>query len=303
MGSIKWKRFRQVLLSGWRDAREISRYPDVTRSRISIFLDIWHCFRKYYLFSNQYKRKKFWMLSHNERISLAKELGMTNLEKDKWIDIHNDNWKFLSKYTSIKWEESSKKRKQRTLAYARHFGLSEKISVQYGVTFICEHYSVGTLVCGNNVLFARNVDVDYTGDLTIEDNVRLSEGVKILTHNHELDFGQRDSLTHGLIKTPLVIHDMVGIGARAIVMPGVEEIGRGAMISTGAVVRKRVPPYAIVAGNPSMVVGFRYTPAQILELEEELYLEEDRIPEEELVSNYKKYYLTRLQSIKEYLNN
>ena len=150
-------------------------------------------------------------------------------------------------------------------------------------------------------MFARDVDIDYTGDLIIEDNVKISEGVKILTHNHDLDYTQVDESGHSLIKTPLVIKDNVRIGARSVFLPGVSEIGRRAMIATGAVVKKQIPPYAIVMGNPARVVGFRYTPDQILEFEEDEYPIEERLPEEVLVANYKKYYLDKIQEIKQFL--
>ena len=34
-------------------------------------------------------------------------------------------------------------------------------------------------------------------------------------------------------------------------------IGEGAIVASGAVVTKDVPPYAIVAGVPAKVIGFR----------------------------------------------
>lgn len=301
MGFMKNKRIRQVIKYGWKDAGEISGYSDVNKSRISIFLDIWGCFRKYYVFSNQYKSKQFWLLSENERFDMASKMGAANKEKDKYIDVHYSDWKFLSKYTALKWQNSPKRIKQRTTAYIKHFGLGEDNAIQYGVSFICEHFSIGEIKCGKNVLFARDVDIDYTGDLTIEDNVKISEGVKILTHNHNVDFTQRNDLGHGLIKTPLFIRDNVGIGARAVIMPDVNEIGRRAMISTSAVVKRQVPPYAIVMGNPARVVGFRYPPAMIAEFEEENYSEKERIPLAVLEENYKKYYLDKLQEIKQFL--
>jgi len=301
MGFMKRKRIRQVIKYGWKDAGEISKDSNVHGSRLAIFIDIWSCFRKYYIFSNQYKNSQFWKLSDNERQELAASVGIINKNKDKWVDAYYDNWKFLSKYTSFKWQENGGGMEKRNAAYIKHYGLGENLSVQYGVTLICEHFSVGKITCGKNVLLARNVDIDYTWDLTIEDNVKISEGTKILTHNHDLDFIQRNDLGHGLIKTPLVIRDNVGIGAHAVIMPGVMEIGRRAMISASAVVKRQVPPYAIVMGNPARVVGFRYPPAMIAEFEEENYSEKERIPLSVLEENYKKYYLDKLQEIKQFL--
>ena len=301
MKSIKSKRVRQIIKYGWKDAGKISDFQDASKSRLVIFFDILSCFKKYYVFSNQYKDNRLYALKEGERLVLCEKIGNSNKKNDNWTDVHNSDWRFLSKYTSLSWQNSQKKRTQRKIAYNNHYGLGGNVSIQYGVTIICEHYSVGRISCGKKVLFARNVDIDYTGDLIIGDNVKISEGVKILTHNHNIDYTQRDAQSHGLIKTPLTIKENVGIGAHAIIMPGVTEIGRGAMIATGAIVKKKVPPYAIVMGCPARIVGFRYTPDQIMEFEQNQYPAEDRLPEELLIKNYKKYYLDKLLEIKQFI--
>lgn len=302
MRLMKHKRLRQVISYGWKDAGEIVKSEaEVKKSRIAVFADILSCFKRYYVFSNQYKKGKIWGVTGEKRIAKLEAIGLSNRKKDEWIDRHNSDWAFLSKYTSLEWSKNEKKRKARIKAYKEHYGLGDNCAVQYGVTLICEHNSIGKIKCGKNVLFARDVDIDYTGDLIIEDNVKISEGVKILTHNHDLDYTQVDESGHSLIKTPLVIKDNVRIGARSVFLPGVSEIGRRAMIATGAVIKKQIPPYAIVMGNPARVVGFRYTPDQILEFEEDEYPIEERLQEEVLVANYKKYYLDKIQEIKQFL--
>ena len=54
-----------------------------------------------------------------------------------------------------------------------------------------------------------------------------------------------------------IVGNDVWIGGDATIMPGVR-IGHGAIISTGAVVTKAVPDYAIAGGNPAAVVRMRY---------------------------------------------
>jgi acetyltransferase-like isoleucine patch superfamily enzyme len=51
----------------------------------------------------------------------------------------------------------------------------------------------------------------------------------------------------------VVIEDDVWIGAKASILPGVR-IGRGAIVGTGAVVNKDVPPFTVVAGVPAKIV-------------------------------------------------
>ena len=60
----------------------------------------------------------------------------------------------------------------------------------------------------------------------------------------------------------VVIEDDVWVGANAVIMPGVR-IGKGAIISASTVVMKSVPPYAIMAGNPGRLVGWRKPPGNL----------------------------------------
>lgn len=48
------------------------------------------------------------------------------------------------------------------------------------------------------------------------------------------------------------------VGTRAIILPGIT-IGDGAVVGTGAVVTKDVPPYAIVGGNPARIIRYRHS--------------------------------------------
>ena len=54
-----------------------------------------------------------------------------------------------------------------------------------------------------------------------------------------------------------IIGNDVWIGMEAVILPGVH-IGDGAIIAAKSVVSRHVPPYAIVAGNPSTVVKKRF---------------------------------------------
>lgn len=299
MDWLRRKRIKQIITYGWKDSAIIAK--DSGKNRLKVFCDIIQCFHKFFVFSYQYKKNSLWKLDSQEYDSLASKLGKANLSHDRWVIENYENHKFLSKWTQKKWENTPKGSLKRKEAYTKFFNAGKDLHVQYNVEIRREHFIFGKISIGNNVILARNADIDYTGDITIEDNVNVSESVKILTHEHEIDFCQRDALRHGAINTPIVIRDNVGIGARAIIMPGVDEIGRGAMISTGAIVKKRVPPYAIVMGNPARVVGFRYPPAIIAEFEEENYPEEERIPLEVLEDNYKKYYLSKIAEIKSFL--
>lgn len=48
-------------------------------------------------------------------------------------------------------------------------------------------------------------------------------------------------------------------------------IHRGAIVAAGSIVTKDVPPYAIVGGNPALVLGQRFTEKEIKVHEDILY--------------------------------
>lgn len=97
----------------------------------------------------------------------------------------------------------------------------------------------------------------------------------------------------------VVLEEDVWLGANVTLLNGVH-IGRGAVVAAGSVVRTKIPPYAIIAGNPAKVVGFRFNPDEIEEHERILYPEEERLDRKTLDKNYKKYFMNRLQTINDY---
>ena len=52
------------------------------------------------------------------------------------------------------------------------------------------------------------------------------------------------------------VDDGASIGANATILPGIR-IGRSAMVGAGAVVTKDVPAYAVIVGNPAVIVGYQ----------------------------------------------
>jgi virginiamycin A acetyltransferase len=56
----------------------------------------------------------------------------------------------------------------------------------------------------------------------------------------------------------LVIDHDAWIGAHAVILPGCQHIGVGAIVGAGSVVTRDVEPYAIVAGNPARLVRNRF---------------------------------------------
>lgn len=105
------------------------------------------------------------------------------------------------------------------------------------------------VIIGNNVKIQNNVSV-YEG-VELEDYVFC--GPSIVFTNVKLprsEFPQRGSAYYD--KT--LVKKSATIGANATIICGVT-IGEYALIGSGTVVTKDVPPYALVIGNPGRIVG------------------------------------------------
>ena len=100
--------------------------------------------------------------------------------------------------------------------------------------------------------------------------------------NPSLKYSKKDNIEF----IPLKIGNDVWIGHNAIIMPHVREIGDGAVIAAGAVVNKDVPPYAVVVGNPSRAVRYRFSKETIEKLLEEKWWEKSM---EEIKINFSEY--------------
>ena len=131
--------------------------------------------------------------------------------------------------------------------------------------------------------FEKNVlyHFDFIGDkLLIGKFCAIASGVKFIMNggNHETKpvssypfsiFGGGWESIAGSVSYPVkgdtVVGNDVWIGTEAVVMPGVR-IGCGAVVAAKAVVTKDVPDYAIVAGNPAVVVKTRFSEEHVQQL-------------------------------------
>ena len=300
---MNFRRIRQVLQYGWNDAGNISKQTGVGKSRCSIFFDILHCYFKYNVWSNQYKKEKLYSLSKEGRVKICLKYQDSNTKRDKWVKEFFDNYRFLNKWSSFKYEQSAELQAKRRAAYKKRYGLGENCFIGYDVIIHRHHYFDSAISTGKDCLIAEHSNIDYTGGLVIEDHVSISEGVKIITHAHDLFFSKQSEgrSSRPCELAPLVIRDHVWLGARSFIHPGVKEIGRRAVIAANSNIKNKVPPYAIVMGNPAKIIGFVATPKEIVDFELENYPESERISLEELEHNYKKYFTSRIKEIKEFV--
>ncbi|WP_282584927.1 CatB-related O-acetyltransferase [Lichenifustis flavocetrariae] len=73
----------------------------------------------------------------------------------------------------------------------------------------------------------------------------------------------------------LTIGDDVWIGHNVVILPGCQNIGRGAIVGAGSIVTRNVEPYTIVAGNPARKLRDRFPPDLIATIEASRWWELD----------------------------
>jgi putative colanic acid biosynthesis acetyltransferase WcaF len=104
---------------------------------------------------------------------------------------------------------------------------------------------------GNNSWLGERCWIDNMEDVTIGDNVVVSQGAYLCTGNHDWsDPGM------GLTPQPIAIEDGAWIGAFARVAPG-KRIGEESILVLGAVALSDTEPRGIYAGNPAELVRWR----------------------------------------------
>ena len=146
--------------------------------------------------------------------------------------------------------------------------------------------------------------ISFTGKLIMKEHAGAAIGLTVITGNHNRVLG-KPLRSYGRsnrkedVEKDVVIEEDVWIGANVTICAGVT-IGRSANIGAGSVVRNNIPPYSIVMGNPAKVVGFCFTPKEIIEHEKVLYPEDKRLSNDLLEKNYRKFFLNRIKEIKEY---
>lgn len=107
------------------------------------------------------------------------------------------------------------------------------------------------LTLGDYVAIGPGVELYAVNKISIGSVVTISQRAFLCTASHDITRLDRP-LTH----LPITIHDGAWICAQAFVGPGVT-VGEGAIVAARAVVTRDVPPWAIVAGNPARIVGWR----------------------------------------------
>ncbi len=114
----------------------------------------------------------------------------------------------------------------------------------------------GEIKIGKHVELGINTIVYSSECVIIGDYVNIAANCYIIDSNHGIKKSSRIQEQTSVVKGPVIIDDDVWLGAGVKVLSGVH-IGKGAVIGAGAVVTKDIPSYAIAAGVPAKIIGYR----------------------------------------------
>lgn len=163
------------------------------------------------------------------------------------------------------------------LLLARHRNITIGKNTTFGRNTI--FWAPNRMNIGNNVYIGKfctiQADIEMGDNIEIANNVGLigrydHDYTKIGVSIKDAPWIGDDNYDFKGKNLKIVIEDDVWIGYGSVVFTGVR-IGRGAIVAAGSIVTKDVPPYAIVAGNPAKIKGYRFTEEQIQEHEKILY--------------------------------
>ena len=178
------------------------------------------------------------------------------------------------------------------------------------------HYNV-EVYNPDNLVMEENTNIDSSAvimngraKLIMKKNSGAAIQLLVVTGNHLSVVGKNFKEVTNAVKDKVdvnhtmdrdvVVEEECWIGARCTLLSGAS-VGRGSVIGSNSVVRGIVPPYTVMVGNPAKVVGFRFTPEEVIEHEKVIYEELERLPLELLERNYEKYFINRAKDISAFL--
>lgn len=107
------------------------------------------------------------------------------------------------------------------------------------------------LKLGNHVWIGEMVWIDNLDNVTIGNNVCISQGAMLICGSHNYKNQSFD-----LITKEIIIKEGVWIGAKSIILQGVIAESH-AILSAGSVISKNLEKFSIYKGNPALKVSSR----------------------------------------------
>jgi putative colanic acid biosynthesis acetyltransferase WcaF len=107
------------------------------------------------------------------------------------------------------------------------------------------------LTIGSHCWIGESVWIDNLDQVTLEDNVCISQGALLLCGNHDYTSKHFD-----LMIAPIYLEEGSWVGAKCSIAPGVKFYSH-AVLSMGSVATKHLEAYSIYRGNPAVKVKTR----------------------------------------------
>lgn len=248
---FRLQRFIQVIKYASIHSKKLGENTE--NGRWCVFNEMLSCYFKYRMWTNQYIKEEFHLLSKEEKKTRGLELLEKNHVRDDWYKDFVENRRFLCEYTQRKYELPSL-REKRNKAYQKRYNMGKNCFVEHGVELSRQHYLNGSVSIGDNVTLAKNVFIDYSGQVIIKNGVKMGADVIIETHHRDLIENEKGNDVN--IPTDLLIEENAYIGVRALILDSCNYIGKNARIGAGAVVTKDVPDNVTVVGVPAKIIRY-----------------------------------------------
>jgi putative colanic acid biosynthesis acetyltransferase WcaF len=107
------------------------------------------------------------------------------------------------------------------------------------------------LTIGNAVWLGESVWIDNISEVSIGNNVCISQGALLITGNHNYSSENFD-----LVSKPIFIEDGVWICAKTIIIGGIT-IRSHAILTAFSLANKDLDSYSIYSGNPAVYIKKR----------------------------------------------
>jgi len=134
--------------------------------------------------------------------------------------------------------------------FLKYLGKGSKISTNVNLL------GLDNIVIEKNVGVARDATLDGRGGLKIRKNTMIGFESVLLSKTHKVDKIDVPVKDQGMYSKKITIGKNCWIGARAIILPGVE-IGNNCIVGANAVVTNDIPSNKIVGGVPANIIKDR----------------------------------------------
>ncbi len=131
------------------------------------------------------------------------------------------------------------------------FSLGDNSTIE---DFTTINNGVGDVTIGNRSRIGIGSTV--IGPVKIGNDVIIAQNVVISGLNHKYEDVNLPVSKQGVWTNRITVEDEAWIAANSVILSGVK-IGKHAVVSAGSVVRRNVPAYSVVSGNPAVVMKKR----------------------------------------------